>query len=189
VSQLLLQVRQGGLTLRIERSRFLFRAITRSWHMYSLGVLFGLGFDTATEVELLGISATQASQGMSPWHSMVFPALFAAGMALADTTNSVLIVETYRWAFVNPLRKLWYNLTIMATSVLVAVLVGCVEALGLLGDQFALIGPFWDAVGRLNNSFGYLGFAIVGVFVVSWGGSTILYRWQGYDRLEITKPG
>ncbi len=94
----------------------LFRAITRSWHMYPLG------FDTATEVGLLGISATEASRGMSPWQAMVFPALFTAGMALLDTTDSVLVVGAYSWAFVNPLRKLWYNLTITAASVLVALL-------------------------------------------------------------------
>ncbi len=176
-----------GLLARLFRP--LFRAITRSWHMYPLGFLFGLGFDTVTEVGLLGISATQASQGMSPWQAMVFPALFTAGMALVDTTDSVLMVGAYGWAFVNPLRKLWYNLTITAASVLVALLIGGIEALGLLGDQLALTGPFWEAVGSLNDSFGYLGFAVVGIFVACWIGSTIIYRWQGYDRLEITKPG
>jgi len=175
-----------GLLARLFRP--LFRAITRSWHMYPLGFLFGLGFDTATEVGLLGISATQASQGMSPWQAMVFPALFTAGMALVDTTDSVLMVGAYGWAFVNPLRKLWYNLTITAASVLVALLIGGIEALGLLGDQLALTGPFWEAVGSLNDSLGYLGFVVVGIFAVCWMGSAILYRWQGYDRLE-TKSG
>ncbi len=175
-----------GLLARLFRP--LFRAITRSWHMYPLGFLFGLGFDTATEVGLLGISATQASQGMSPWQAMVFPALFTAGMALVDTTDSVLMVGAYGWAFVNPLRKLWYNLTITAASVLVALLIGGIEALGLLGDQLALTGPFWEAVGGLNDSLGYFGFVVVGIFAVCWIGSAILYRWQGYDRLE-TKSG
>jgi len=167
----------------------LFRAITRSWHMYPLGFLFGLGFDTATEVCLLGISATQASHGMSPWQAMVFPALFTAGMAMVDTADSVLMVGAYGWAFVNPLRKLWYNLTITAASVLVALLIGGIEALGLLGDQLALTGPFWDAVGSLNDSFGSLGFAVVGIFVLCWAVSTIIYRQQGYDRPEGAKPG
>jgi high-affinity nickel-transport protein len=176
-----------GLLARLFRP--LFRAITRSWHMYPLGCLFGLGFDTATEVGLLGISATQAAQGMSPWQAMVFPALFTAGMAMVDTADSVLMVGAYGWAFVNPLRKLWYNLTITAASVLVALLIGGVEALGLLGDQLALTGPFWDAVGSLNDSFGYLGFAVVGIFVLCWAGSTIIYRWQGYDRLNVSEPG
>ena len=176
-----------GLLARLLRP--LFRAITRSWHMYPLGFLFGLGFDTATEVGLLGISATQASQGMSPWEAMVFPALFTAGMAMVDTADSVLMVGAYGWAFVNPLRKLWYNLTITAASVLVALLIGGVEALGLLGDQLALTGPFWDVVGSLNNSFGYLGFAVIGIFILCWATSTIIYRWQGYDRLDASKPG
>ena len=176
-----------GLLSRLFRP--LFRAITRSWHMYPLGFLFGLGFDTATEVGLLGISATQASQGMSPWQAMVFPALFTAGMALVDTADSVLMVGAYGWAFVNPMRKLWYNLTITAASVLVALLIGGVEALGLLGDRLALTGPFWNTVGSLNDSFGYLGFAVVGIFVVCWALSTIIYRWQGYDRLDASKPG
>lgn len=176
-----------GLLARLFRP--LFRAVTRSWHMYPLGFLFGLGFDTATEVGLLGISATQASQGMSPWQAMVFPALFTAGMALVDTADSVLMVGAYGWAFVNPLRKLWYNLTITAASVLVALLIGGVEALGLLGDQLALTGPFWDAVGSLNDSFGYLGFAVVGIFALCWAASTIIYRWQGYDRPDASQLG
>ena len=149
--------------------------------MYPLGFLFGLGFDTATEIGLLGISATQASQGMSPWQAMVFPALFTAGMALVDTADSVLMVGAYGWAFVDPLRKLWYNLTITAASVLVAFLIGGIEALGLIGDQLALTGPFWDGVGRLNDSLGALGFAVVGIFALCWAGSAMLYRWHGFD--------
>ena len=176
-----------GLLARLLRP--LFRAITRPWHMYPLGFLFGLGFDTATEVGLLGISATQASLGMSPWQAMVFPALFTAGMALVDTADSVLMVGAYGWAFVNPLRKLWYNLTITAASVLVALLIGGVEALGLLSGQFALTGPFWDAVGSLNDSFGSLGFAVVGIFALCWVASTIIYRWRGYDDVTATKTG
>ena len=173
-----------GLLARLFRP--LFQAITRSWHMYPLGFLFGLGFDTATEVGLLGISATQASQGMSPWHALVFPALFTAGMAMVDTADSVLMVGAYGWAFVNPLRKLWYNMTITAASVLVALLIGGVEALGLLSGQLALTGPFWDAVGNMNGNFGYLGFAVVGIFVVCWAASTIIYRWRRYDRLDAS---
>lgn len=178
----------GGRGFLARLFRPLFRAITRSWHMYPLGFLFGLGFDTATEVGLLGISATQAAQGMSPWQAMVFPTLFTAGMALVDTTDSALMVGAYGWAFVNPLRKLWYNLTITAASVVVALFIGGIEALGLLGDQLALSGPFWDAVGSLNDSLGYLGFAVVGIFVAAWIASTVVYRWLGYDRLEVTKP-
>jgi high-affinity nickel-transport protein len=177
----------GGRGLLARLCRPLFRAITRSWHMYPLGFLFGLGFDTATEVGLLGISATQAAQGTLPWQVMVFPTLFTVGMALVDTTDSALMVGVYGWAFVNPLRKLWYNLTITAASVVVALFIGGNEALGLLGDQFALSGPFWGAVGSLNGTLGYLGFAVVGIFVAAWFASTTVYRWLGYDRLEVTK--
>ncbi len=176
-----------GLLARLLRP--LFRAITRPWHMYPLGFLFGLGFDTATEIGLLGISATQASLGMSPWQAMVFPALFTAGMALVDTADSVLMVGAYGWAFVNPLRKLWYNLTITAASVLVALLIGGVEALGLLGGQLALTGPFWEAVGSLNDSFGSLGFAVVGIFALCWTASAIIYRWRGYGDVTATETG
>jgi nickel/cobalt transporter (NiCoT) family protein len=174
-----------GLLARLFRP--MFRAITQSWHMYPLGFLFGLGFDTATEVGLLGISATQASQGMSPWQAMVFPTLFTVGMALVDTADSVLMVGAYGWAFVNPLRKLWYNLTITAASVLVALLIGGVEALGLLGNQFALTGPFWETIGNLNDSFGCLGFAVFGIFGLCWVVSNVIYRWRGYDRLTLSR--
>jgi len=119
-----------GLLARLFRP--LFRLIRTSWHMFPLGFLFGLGFDTATEVAVLGISATQAAQGVSIWSIMVFPALFAAGMSLIDTTDGILMLGAYDWAFVKPMRKLYYNLTITAVSVVVAVLVGGIEALGLL---------------------------------------------------------
>ena len=168
-----------GLLARLFRP--LFRAITENWHMYPLGFLFGLGFDTATEVGLLGISATQAAHGMSPWQVMVFPALFTAGMALVDTTDSVLMVGAYGWAFINPLRKLWYNLTITAVSVLIALLIGGIEVLGLIGSQFTLSGRYWNAVGSLNNSIGNLGFAVVGIFILCWVTSTIIYRLKRYE--------
>jgi nickel/cobalt transporter (NiCoT) family protein len=173
----------GGLQARLCRP--LFRSVTRSWHMYPLGFLFGLGFDTATEVGLLGIAAAQA-QGMSPWQTLVFPALFTAGMALVDTTDSALMVGAYGWAFVQPLRKLWYNLTITAASVLIALLIGGVEALGLLVDQLGLEGGLWSAVSFLNDDLTNFGFAVVGIFLLAWGVSAIVYRWKGYDRLMPT---
>jgi high-affinity nickel-transport protein len=170
-----------GLVARLLRP--LFRAITHSWQMYPLGFLFGLGFDTATEIGVLGLSATQAARGMSPWQVMVFPALFTAGMALVDTLDSVLMTHAYGWAFINPLRKLWYNLTITAASVLVALLIGAVEVLGLMAGRLSLNGPFWTVVGGLNSGFGYLGFAVIGLFVLSWIASFAVYRLRGYDRL------
>jgi high-affinity nickel-transport protein len=171
-----------GILARLFRP--LFRAISQTWHMYPLGFLFGLGSDTATEVGLLGISATQAAQGMSPWQAMVFPALFTAGMALVDTTDNVLMVGAYGWAFINPLRKIWYNLTMTATSVLIAGLIGGIEALGLVGSQFSLSGPLWDAIGTLNDRLGSFGFAVIGIFVGCWAVSTIIYRVKRYDLAE-----
>jgi high-affinity nickel-transport protein len=163
--------------------RPLFDMINRSWHMYPLGFLFGLGFDTATEVGLLGISATQASQGMSAWMILIFPALFAAGMALIDTLDSIAMVGAYGWAFVHPVRKLWYNLTITAASVIVAILIGGVEALGLISDQFGLQGEFWDGVSSLNDNFSNLGFVIIAVFMLAWLVSALIYKFRGYDQL------
>ena len=170
----------GGILARLCRP--LFRAVTRSWHMYPLGFLFGLGFDTATEVGLLGIAATQAAQGLSPWRTLVFPALFTAGMALVDTADSMLMVGAYGWAFVQPLRKLWYNLTITAASVAVALLIGGIEAAGLLADRFGLAGGIWSVVSSLNADLADFGFVVVGIFVCAWGASAVVYRWRGYDR-------
>lgn len=163
--------------------RPLFKAIGKSWHMYPLGFLFGLGFDTATEVGLLGIAAGQAAQGMSAWSVLVFPALFTAGMALVDTADSVMMTGAYGWAFVQPLRKLWYNLTITAASVMVALLIGGIEALGLLVDQLGLEGRVWDAVAALNDDLTNFGFAVVGIFAFAWCASAAVYRWKGYDSL------
>jgi nickel/cobalt transporter (NiCoT) family protein len=173
---------QRGLLGRMLRS--LFGIITKSWHMYPLGLLFGLGFDTASEVGLLGISAAQGSAGLPVWSILVFPALFTAGMALVDTSDGVLMVNAYGWAFVKPIRKLYYNLTITLVSIVVALLIGSIEALGLLGDKLGLAGGFWDFTGVLNNHFGALGYLIVGIFAVSWLVSLVVYRLGGYDRIE-----
>ncbi len=164
--------------------RPLFRTVTQTWHMYPVGFLFGLGFDTATEVGLLSISASQAAQGMSPWQTLAFPALFTAGMALVDTADSILMVGAYGWAAVQPLRKLWYNLTITAASVIVALLIGGIESLGLLVDRFGLSGGIWAVVAELNTDLANFGFAVVGIFLASWAISAIVYRLKGYHRLQ-----
>ncbi len=153
--------------------------------MLPIGLLFGLGFDTVTEVALFGISAAQASAGLSLWTILVFPALFAAGMSLIDTTDGILMLGAYGWAFMKPIRKLYYNMTITAVSVMVAVVIGGIETLGLIGDQFELQGGFWDFIGSLNDNFGALGYAIIALFIVSWLVSFAIYRIKGYDRLEI----
>jgi len=175
-----------GLLGRMFR-RF-YHLIEHSWQMYPLGVLFGLGFDTATEIGLLGISATQASQGLSIWSILVFPALFTAGMTLVDTADSILMVCAYGWAFVKPVRKLYYNLTITAVSVVVAVVVGGLETLNLIGDQLGLTdgGGFWGAIGYVNDNFGVLGYAIVGIFLVAWLISYWVYQAKGFDRIEVS---
>jgi high-affinity nickel-transport protein len=172
-----------GLLARLFRP--LFRIVGRSWHMYPLGFLFGLGFDTATEVGLLGIAASESMQGMPHWQMLIFPALFTAGMTLVDTLDSALMVGAYGWASVRPMRKLWYNLTITAASVAVAVLIGGTEALGLLIDRFGLEGPIWSFVANLNGDMANLGFAVVGIFVLCWAGSVLVYRWKGYDAPAI----
>jgi nickel/cobalt transporter (NiCoT) family protein len=176
----------AGRGLMVRMFRRFFRLIERSWQMFPLGVLFGLGFDTATEVGLLGMSATQAAQGLPIWSILVFPALFTAGMTLMDTTDSVLMLGAYGWAFAKPMRKLYYNLTITAVSVVVAVVVGGLETLNLIGAQLGLIdgGGFWGAIGAINDNFGALGYLIVGIFVVAWLAAIAIYRVKRYDEIE-----
>lgn len=174
---------QRGLLGRFFRP--LFKLIDQSWKMYPLGVLFGLGFDTATEVGLLGLSANQASAGLPIWSILIFPALFTAGMCLIDTTDGILMLGAYSWAYVKPIRKLYYNLTITLVSVLVALLVGGIEALGIIGGKLRLQGGFWDFIGEVSENFGVVGYCIVGIFLVSWAVSTIIYRLKKYDEIEI----
>ena len=174
---------QRGLLGRFFRP--LFKLIDQSWKMYPLGVLFGLGFDTATEVGLLGLSANQASSGLPIWSILIFPALFTAGMCLIDTTDGILMLGAYSWAYVKPIRKLYYNLTITLVSVLVALLVGGIEALGIIGGKLRLQGGFWDFIGEVSENFGAVGYCIVGIFLVSWAVSTIVYRLKKYDEIEI----
>jgi nickel/cobalt transporter (NiCoT) family protein len=165
--------------------RPMFTVIRRSWHMYPLGLLFGLGFDTATEIGLLGISASEASKGLSLWSILVFPALFAAGMSLIDTTDNILMLGAYGWAFVKPIRKLYYNMTITLVSVIVALVVGGIEALGLLAEQFHHHGMFWGLIGRLNRNFGMLGYCVIALFALSWCISIGIYKWRRFDDLEL----
>jgi high-affinity nickel-transport protein len=176
---------QRGIVGRLLRP--LFRLIGKSWHMYPLGFLFGLGFDTASEIGLLGIAAAETSRGLSPWSILVFPALFTAGMSLIDTTDSVLMVGAYGWAFVKPIRKLYYNMTITFVSVLVALTVGGIEALGLIADRLSLEGAFWGMIGALNDNFGSLGYVIIAVFAISWFASVVVYRLKRYDEIEIVE--
>lgn len=157
------------------------RLVDRSWKMYAVGFLFGLGFDTATEIGLLGIAAASATQGLPVWSILLFPALFTAGMCLLDTADGILMLGAYGWACVHPIRKLYYNMTITAVSVLIAVVVGGIEILGMVSDQLNLHGAFWNALGSLSDHFGAIGAGIVALFIVSWAGSAVIYRVYGDD--------
>ncbi|MET7287966.1 HoxN/HupN/NixA family nickel/cobalt transporter [Streptomyces sp. NPDC005573] len=141
-------------------------AITKPWQMYPLGLLFGLGFDTATEIALLVLAGSGAASGL-PWYAILcLPVLFAAGMCLLDTIDGSFMNFAYGWAFSKPVRKVYYNLTITGLSVAVALIIGTVELLGLLADKFALHGAFWDWVGGLDLNT--VGFVIVGLFFATW---------------------
>jgi high-affinity nickel-transport protein len=172
-----------GLLARIFRP--VFNMITKSWHMFPLGLLFGLGFDTATEIGLLGISAAEASRGLSAQSLLIFPVLFTAGMTLIDTTDSVLMLRAYGWAFIKPIRKIYYNMIITLISVIIAAIVGGIEALGLIADQLQLQGAFWSSVANLKNSLGTLGYYFIGLFVVTWIISVVVYKWMRLDELEL----
>lgn len=165
----------------------LFRMITHSWHMFPLGFLFGLGFDTATEIGLLGISATQASEGLSPWSIMIFPLLFSAGMSLVDTLDGHLMLGAYGWAYLKPIRKIYYNMTMTLVSVIIAIVIGSIEALGLIADKLNLEGSAWDAVGAMNHHFGTLGYFIIGIFALCWAASVFIYRIKRFDELEVIR--
>jgi high-affinity nickel-transport protein len=172
---------ERGLLARLFRP--MLRVIRKSWHMYPLGILFGLGFDTASEVALLGLAATSGANHVPIAFILVLPALFAAGMSLVDATDGVLMLGAYGWAYVKPIRKLYYNLNITLVSVLVAFAIGGIEVLSIVAERFGLHGGAWDFVRNLD--FGIIGFGIVAIFVASWTASTLIYRWKRYDSLPI----
>jgi nickel/cobalt transporter (NiCoT) family protein len=169
-----------GFLARIFRP--LFRRVSRSWQMLPIGFLFGLGFDTATEIGLFAVAASQTSGGVGFTTVMIFPALFTAGMTLLDTTDSVLMVGAYGWAFLDPMRKIWYNLTMTAISVVVAFMVGGIEALGFIAGKLDLEGGFWEKVGDLNDGLANFGYLVVVGFLASWAISHLIYRWRGLDQ-------
>ena len=150
--------------------------ISRAWHMYPLGLLFGLGFDTATEVALIGVAATQSAKGLPLWTVMVFPALFTAGMSLLDTLDSIVMTRAYAWALIDPLRRLRYNLAMTAISVFIAFSVCGLEALALVGDRGSLGGGFWRAVASVSDRFSLLGMAFAALLVLCWLAGSTIYR-------------
>ncbi len=172
-----------GLLNRLFGGRFA-RVMNHSWQMYPLGLLFGLGFDTASEIGLLAMTAG-ASAGNLPLAAILcLPILFAAGMTAMDTTDGVLMVKAYDWAFVNPLRKIYYNVTITSLSVGVALVIGIVQLLQVAIGVGHLTGPFFDFVGGLE--FGTLGYVIVGVFVGGWVLSVVLWKVARLDERHGT---
>jgi high-affinity nickel-transport protein len=150
--------------------------VSRPWQMYPVGFLFGLGFDTATEIGLLGLAASQAGQFASPWLIMIFPALFAAGMSLVDTLDGMLMIGAYGWALTNPERKLRYNFLVTLISVAVALALSAVQALNVIGSRFALTDV-------LNGHFGTVGLAIVAIFLACWGTSLVLGRHERWTKI------
>ena len=162
----------GGLLTRLFGR--LFRLITHSWQMYLVGFLFGLGFDTASEISFLAISAGAAAQHIPIYALISLPLIFAAGMSLMDTADGAFMSQAYSWAFSNPVRKVFYNLTVTALSVFVALFVGLFELSQLLIQQLDLRGGAWDAIGGMN--LGVMGFVIVGAFIVTWAGAILIYR-------------
>jgi len=176
---------QRGFFARIFRG--VFKTVDKSWKMYPVGFLFGLGFDTATEIGLFVLAGTVGSLHVPFYTAFLLPLLFTAGMSLADTTDGIMMLGAYGWAFVKPIRKLFYNMTITLISVLVALIIGGIEVLSILGDQFSLQGGIWDFVGNVGDNSGWVGAGIIGVFILSWLLSTVIYRINKYDDIEVTR--
>src|SRR5438874_2805976 len=166
------QLVAGGVLTRLFGR--LFRLIGHSWQMYLVGFLFGLGFDTASEISLLAISAGAAAQHLPLYALISLPLIFAAGMSLMDTADGAFMSRAYSWAFSNPVRKVFYNLTMTALSVFVALFVGLFELSQLLIQQLDLRGGAWDAIGGMD--LGVMGFVIVGAFIVTWAGAILIYQ-------------
>ncbi|HWS91544.1 MAG TPA: HoxN/HupN/NixA family nickel/cobalt transporter, partial [Mycobacterium sp.] len=168
-------------------NRFLGRftkSITKSWHLYPVGLLFGLGFDTATEIALLVLAGTSAAAGL-PWYAILcLPVLFTAGMCLLDTIDGSFMNFAYGWAFSHPVRKIYYNITITGLSVAVALLIGSIELLGLFAGQLGWRGPFWNWLGGLNLNV--VGFIVVGMFVLTWAVALLVWRYGRFEERLIS---
>jgi nickel/cobalt transporter (NiCoT) family protein len=155
------------------------RLVSKPWHMYPLGCLFGLGFDTATEIALLVLAGAGAASGLPFYAILCLPILFAAGMSLLDTIDGAFMNFAYGWAFSRPIRKIFYNLTVTGLSVAVALLIGTIELLSVLADRLSLSGGLWDVVANLDlNVVGYL---VVALIVVTWAIAVAVWR---FGRIE-----
>jgi len=178
------QLNNRGLLNRL-LGRFT-KSVTASWHMYPVGLLFGLGFDTATEVALLVLAGTSAAAGL-PWYAILcLPVLFTAGMCLLDTVDGSFMNFAYGWAFSNPVRKVYYNITITGLSVVVALLIGSVELLSLLADQLGWTGGFWSWLTGIDLNA--VGFLIVGLFVVTWIVAVLVWRYARIEEKWTVQP-
>ncbi|MEA2198084.1 MAG: nickel/cobalt transporter (NiCoT) family protein [Solirubrobacteraceae bacterium] len=156
------------------------RTISKEWHMYPVGVVFGLGFDTASEVALLATTAVLATAHLPFYAILCLPILFTAGMALLDTLDGIFMNFAYSWAFFNPVRKVYYNLAITGLSVAICFFIGTIEVLGLLPSQIGgLHGGFWRVMANFNIN--KAGFVIVGMFIVCWAGAMLFWR---FGRVE-----
>jgi nickel/cobalt transporter (NiCoT) family protein len=167
-----------GFMNRFFLGRF-FRLISASWQMYPLGILFGLGFDTATEVGLLALAAGVASHAVPFLAVLSLPILFAAGMSLMDTADGAFMSQAYGWAFSNPIRKIYYNITVTSLSVTVALAIGSVELLQVFATKFGLDTGVWAWLNALD--FEKLGYVVVGLFLVTWAGSVVIWKARRID--------
>lgn len=180
---------ETSLDEQLERRGFLNRilrpflqTVSSSWNMYFVGFLFGLGFDTASEVGLLSISAATRTSGIPIINVLLLPVAFTAGMAAIDTLDGVLMLGAYGWATIKPIRKLYYNLNITFISVVIALFIGSIEGMKVLFLQLKLTGGFFDTINNLD--FGNLGYIIITTFIASWILSIMIYKLKRYDRLD-----
>ena len=170
---------QRGFMNRIFKGRYN-KFINNSWQMYPVGLLFGLGFDTATQVGIIAIAGTTAvAGGLPPLAIIALPILFAAGMSLMDSLDGVFMSKAYGWAFVSPIRKIYYNITTTSLSIFVAFVIGTIELLGLLSDQIGLTGQPWDFIGSIDINLA--GRVIVGIFLLVWIGAVLNWKLRKLD--------
>ena len=167
--------------------RPLFKIVKRPWQIYPIGILFGLGFDTATEIALIAISVgVGVSSAVPVWMILILPFMFTCGMVLVDTTDGVTMRVAYGWAFLNPIRKIYYNLTVTVISVLVALAIGTAELLQVIANELNLTGTYWGWLSGLD--FETIGFGIIAIFLVSWLVSVIVWKYRKFDEIYTPTP-
>lgn len=183
------QLDQKALDRQMEQRGFLYRyfgrlfkVVEKPWQIYPIGVLFGLGFDTATEIVLIALATNLAFSGLFPlWAVLILPLLFTCGMVLSDTSDGFSMRYAYGWAFLRPMRKIYYNLTLTVISVVVAFAIGGVELLQVTSHELGLVGPFWSWLNGLD--FAALGIGIVVLFVGCWVVAMVIYRYKHYEEI------